>query len=192
MTIRAAVADDSCHLAYLINLAGEGIPACLWRQLAPDQPDPLVTGSQRASRRQGGFSYRNAMVAEEAGEILGMVLHYRLDDPYDIGDIKDYPEVVRPAVELESLVPGSWYINAIATYEAHRRKGVAASLMDVSEQVARDRGCRTLSLIVTSQNRAALNFYKRRGFRPYVSRPSIPFEGFRGKGDWLLLIKHSR
>lgn len=72
----------------------------------------------RAARESGGFSYRNAHVAERDGRVVAMLLGYRLPEPYDAGDLEALPSVVRPLVELEALAPGSWYVNAVAALEA--------------------------------------------------------------------------
>ncbi|MEX0607631.1 MAG: hypothetical protein WD382_04685 [Halofilum sp. (in: g-proteobacteria)] len=123
--IREARPADSRQLAELMNAAGEGIPAYLWARMAPPGEDPLDFGTRRVGRREGAFSYRNMQVAVVDGVLAGMLLSYRLPDPYDIEWREDLPSIVRPALELESLVPGSWYINAIATVAAMRGRGIA-------------------------------------------------------------------
>ncbi len=55
---------------------------------------------------------------------------------YDVSDINDYPKELIPLVELEALAPGSWYINAIATYEQYRGQGIASQLLKQCEQDA--------------------------------------------------------
>ena len=45
---------------------------------------------------------------------MGMVISYQLENPYLIGDLYDYPEMMHPLIELETMVPGSWYINGVA------------------------------------------------------------------------------
>jgi ribosomal protein S18 acetylase RimI-like enzyme len=189
MTIRDATTDDVEHLAFLINLAGEGLPAHLWRGMAEPQEDPLSVGASRAAREEGSFSYRNAKIFEIDGSVAGMLLSYSLADPYDKEMINDCPAVVRPLLELESEVPGSWYVNAIATYEQFRGRGVASALMSACEELARAASASMLSLIVSSDNRVAQAFYLKLGYEEIGSRPMVAFTGGPGDRHWLLMAK---
>ncbi len=111
MAITNARLEHARDLAYLINLAGEGIPEYLWNGMAIAGQSALDVGAQRAARNEGNFSYRNARVCCDGDALQGMVLAYRQPDPYDTGNLDDYPAPVRPLVELEAQAPGSWYIN---------------------------------------------------------------------------------
>ena len=82
--IRKGTAADSGELADLMNQAGEGIPVYLWSQMAGPDVDPMTYGAQRVRRREGAFSYRNIQVATVDGALAGMLLAYRLPDPYDL------------------------------------------------------------------------------------------------------------
>lgn len=62
MIIQRALKENATDLAFLINLAGEGIPRYLWSEMAEDGQDPMEVGRSRASREEGGFSYTNARV----------------------------------------------------------------------------------------------------------------------------------
>lgn len=189
MNIRDATVDDARHLAFLINLAGEGLPHTLWRQMAAPGEDPQAVGARRAARDEGSFSYRNARILDIDGSVAGMVLGYRLPDPYAIGDLDDYPAVVRPLVELESVVAGSWYINAIATYEEFRGRGVASALMRACGETAIRAGATKLSLIVASENRGAHALYLKLGYREIGSRPLVTYRGGPEGGQWLLMVR---
>lgn len=189
MEIRNARKADARDLAYLINLAGEGIPEYLWGAMAGSGESAIDVGAGRAAREEGSFSYTNARVCDEGGTLLGMILAYRQPDPYEMGDLAAYPEVVRPLITLEAQAPGSWYINAIATYEQHRGKGVARKLTDDTEARARLQGCGYLSLIVASENTLASGMYRYLGFRAVASAPVIPYPGCRHGGNWVLMTK---
>src|SRR4051794_36491738 len=62
---------------------------------------------------------------------------------------------------------------------AFRRVGIGAKLIDALGKWASARGLRKLSLMVTSVNRGAIDFYERIGFRmscairPYPNDPAI-------------------
>lgn len=190
MLIRQARQDDCRALAELINIAGEGIPQWLWQQAASGSEDAMSVGAARAAGDSGGFSYTNAHVVElNDGAIAAMLLGYRLADPYDSGDSASAPEVVRPLIELESLAPGTWYINAIATFEDWRGEGLGSQLLALAHELASASGADALSLIVASENRGANRLYQRQGYTVRASRPVVGFPGCRFSGDWLLMCK---
>jgi ribosomal protein S18 acetylase RimI-like enzyme len=189
VNLRDATAGDARDLAILINLAGEGLPDYLWRQMAGPGESPLSIGARRAAREEGSFSYRNARILEIDDAVAGMVLSYLLPDPYDLGEPDDYPAVVRPLVELEARVPGSWYVNAIATYEEFRGRGVASALMSACEDMGNAAGAPKLSLIVASENEGARALYGKLGYREIDARPLMTYPGGPNGGTWLLMLK---
>ncbi len=189
MNIQDAQKSDAEALAYLINLAGEGIPYYLWSTKAEAGVDPFAIGKQRASREEGGFSYTNASVVRNGANVVGMILSYQLDDPYITGDLDDVPEVVRPLVVLESKAPGSWYINAIATVDAYRGKGLATRLLTDAEARASAKGIHQMSLIVASENTSARDLYLKLGYEIRASLPVVDYPGCLHGGNWELMIK---
>ena len=192
MNIRDATKRDANHLVFLINLAGEGLPEYLWRQMTKEGQDPLTFGALTAKREEGSFSYRHARIVEIDGQVAGMLLSYLLPDPYDIGELHSYPDVIRPLVELEAKVPGSWYINAIATYEQFRGRGVASALMSACDGFAQTACATKLSLIVASENEGARALYLKLGYQEIASRPLLVFPGGPDGGEWLLMVKNLR
>ncbi len=189
LIVRDAEEAEARDIAYLLNLAGEGIPEYLWRGGVKGKESPLDVGTRRAAREEGVFSYTRARVCTADNRLVGMVLSYRQPDPYGVGDLSEYPEVVRPLVELEAQAPGSWYINAIATFEGHRGKGVARTLLADVEDRARAKLCDRLSLIVASENPGAKRLYEHIGFKPVTSLPVVPYPGCLHAGDWILMIR---
>jgi hypothetical protein len=123
-SLRPARKEEARALAQLIDIAGEGFGTYLWSQAAGPGESALDVGMRRAQRDEGGFSYKNAVVAESGGKIAGLLLGYRLADPYDTGDLDRLPPLVRPLVELESIAPASWYVNALAAFPEFRNKGL--------------------------------------------------------------------
>ena len=150
---------------------------------------PLDFGAKRAARDEGGFSYTNARICVEDCMLMGMIISYRQPDPYDVGELSEYPDVVRPLVQLEARAAGSWYINAIATYEEHRGKGVARALIANAEARARSEGCDLMSLIVASGNAGATRLYEYLGFNAVASLPVVPYPGSLHGGNWVLMTK---
>lgn len=189
MAIRNARKNDARDLAGLINLAGHGLPEYMWQNMADEGESAQDVGVARAAREDGGFSYRHARVYEHNGKVAGMAVAYQLPDPYDVGTLTDVPEVVKPLVELEALAPGSWYLNALATFESYRGQGIARQLMADSALIARSRRCQSISLIVASENVAANSLYKRLGYQEKARKPVIPYPGCAHGGDWVLMVK---
>lgn len=189
MEIANATREDAAQLAYLINLAGEGIPEFLWQGMVEDTESPLEVGAKRAAREEGGFSYRNAKVIRQEGKVAGMIISYQLDAPYETGDLSEYPDVVRPLIELEAQAPGSWYINALATSEQFRGLGIASILLQDAEQQACAQGVSTMSIIVASENPSAKKLYLNQGYQLQTSRPVVEYPNCIHGGDWELLTK---
>jgi len=184
--LRPAARSDARSIAALIDMAGEGIPSLLWGMSKPDEISTLDYGETRAAREGVNFCYQNATIAQCADGVAGMVLAYPLEaEDFDINDI---PEIVRPLVELESLAPGSLYINAIGVYPVHRGRGLGGTLLESAHAAGKLARCQSTSLIVAAENRAA-NLYKRCGYEVTAKRPVVPFPGFPHGGDWVLMIK---
>ena len=139
--------------------------------------------------RTGGFSYRNAIVAEVGGEIAACLVGYRLDDPYDLGDLEDIPPLVRPLVLLEAKAPGSWYVNVLATFPEFRRQGIGMELLGIAEEKAREEGAHALSVIVAGENEPAARLYAAAGYEALATVPIVAFPGCPHGGDWLLMVK---
>jgi ribosomal protein S18 acetylase RimI-like enzyme len=188
-TFRPAAKADASALAVLVDIAGEGLPAYLWSTLKAPGQSILEVGRERAAREEGGFSYRNAVVAEVGGEVAACLVGYRLDDPYDLGNLAGIPELVRPLVLLEAKARGSWYVNVLATFPEFRRQGIGLELLGIAEQKARAAGAGAMSVIVAGENEAAARLYRRAGFTAAALEPIVPFPGYTHTGDWVLLTK---
>lgn len=102
--------------------------------------------------------------------MAAMLLGYRLDEPYNMGDLSELPDFVRPAVELEAAAPGSWYVNAVAVFPAFRGRGFGTELMALAERLAAETGAAELSLIVLEENAGAKALYERLGYAERTRR----------------------
>jgi len=189
MQLRPANSADSSHIAHLTNLAGEGLPEYLWAADAPPGVSPLAFGASRAARAEGNFSYLNVVICEENGQVLGMLLSMAQPAPYELPNLNELPPQVKPLIELEALAPGSYYINAIGTYEHCRGRGIGTRLMGEAEKLSAAQGINTLSLIVASENRSAERLYLKLGYMPRERLPVIEYTGILHGGDWILMTK---
>jgi len=187
--IRPARTSDAVALAGLIDIAGEGIPVYLWNQMKTPGQSVFEFGRARAARDEGGFSYRNATVAEVDGEVVAALIDYRLEDPYETGNLAELPDVVRPLVVLESKAPSSWYINVVAAFPEFRGHGIGARLLARAEERGRAQGAKSVSMIVASENEGAVRLYARSGYKEIARAPVVDYPGCAHGGDWLLMVK---
>jgi len=188
-TLRPSRKSDAVALAALIDIAGEGLPVYLWNRMKPPEQSVFEFGRGRAAREQGNFSYKNATVAEVGGEVVAALVDYRLEDPYETGNLAELPEVVRPLVMLESKAPGSWYINVVAAFPEFRGQGIGARLLALAEERGRAHGATSVSMIVASENAGAVRLYARSGYKETARASVVDYPGCAHGGDWVLLVK---
>jgi len=189
MTIREAHKSDAAELAKLIDYAGEGLPFYLWRQMAAPGEDPWEIGRQRAARDTGGFSYRNSVVAEVDGKVVGALVGYPVADEPEAIDPDSTPPMFVPLRELENLAPGTWYVNSVAVFPEARGLGLGSALMRCAERTASDLGLRGISLIVSDANDSARRLYERLGYRETGSRPMVKEQWQNAGENWVLMIR---
>lgn len=187
--IRPARKSDAPLLARLIDIAGEGIPSFLWQSAAEPGESALDVGRRRAERDEGGFSWTNARVADLGGEVVAMLLGYRQPDRLPDIDFSEIPAFLHPLLELESLVPGSWYINALAVLPEHRGAGLGSRLLAEAGGLAARARATTISLIVDDANEGAKRLYDRHGYVQIARRPALPIPGGESHADWVLLVR---
>jgi len=186
---RYATPDDALAMTELVNIAGEGLPLHLWTTLAEPEGSPWDIGQQRARRDNGSFSYRNTILIELGGDVVSALISYPLPDQPEPVNCEELPEIVVPLQELEDLVPGTWYINVLATYPEHRGSGYGAGLLSIAEQLAADAGKTSMSIIVSDANTGARRLYERHGYTELAARPMIK-ESWENTGKtWVLLEK---
>lgn len=168
-------------------MAGEGLPLYVWGRLAEAGQSAWEVGYERARREQGGFSYRNAVMREEGGRVAAALIGYPLPDAPEPTDYSQLPPLFVPLQQLEDEVPGTWYVNVLATYPEFRRRGHAEALLQVAAQLATESRRHGLSIIVADSNRAARRLYQRAGYREIAQRPMVK-EQWPGPGsNWVLL-----
>jgi GNAT superfamily N-acetyltransferase len=186
---RPARKSDAAALAILVDIAGEGMPSYMWSRMGEPGQSAFEVGRARAAREEGGFSYRNAIVAEIDGEVAACLVDYHLNDPYDPGDLNALPEMVRPLVELEAKAPGSWYVNVLATFPEFRGQGIGARLLALAEERGREQKAASASMIVASENAGAMRLYARSGYKEVARARVVEFPGCAHGGDWVLMVK---
>ena len=163
---RAAEKRDCLKLAELRNIASDGIMEYLLHDLIPGMK-PIQVAASDMEKDKDPHTYRNAIVAMEETNIIGMAFSY----PSYYHEITDKMRKFFPADRLEHLshfyssrVENSWYLDALCVLQSHRRRGIGERLISLTKERAVENGYNTLSLIARADNELALPLYKRTGF----------------------------
>jgi ribosomal protein S18 acetylase RimI-like enzyme len=189
ITIRPATPEDADALAQLINFAGEGMPFNYWESIAEEGETPWDVGRRRAQREEGGFSYKNATIAELDGEAAACLIGYAIPGEPEPIDYDSMSAVAVPLQELENLSPGSWYVNVLAAFPEHRGKGLGTKLLEVAQERGADARCSEMSIIVSDANEGARRLYERCGYRTRARRELVRDDGVKDGRNWVLLVK---
>jgi len=176
-------------MAELVNFAGDGLPLYLWAMQAGDGQSPWDVGIDRARRGIGGFAREHTVVREIANAAAACLIGYPLGDSPQLDDKDEVSNMLRPLLELEGLVPGTWYVNVLATVPEHRGNGYGAELLRIGETIASDASCTGMSLIVSDANVGARRLYKRLGYSERATRPMVKEKWQHEGKNWALLVK---
>ncbi|NBZ88163.1 GNAT family N-acetyltransferase [Stagnihabitans tardus] len=188
MLIREAKASDAADLVRYINMAADDLPLHFWKRSVGPEGDPWAWGRERAMRETGGFSYRNAWLAEVEGQVAACLLGYPAED--EPGPIDpDTPPIFVPLLELEALAPGSWYLNVLATDGAFRGKGCGSALLAHAEAVTRATGRQVVSLIAADTHLDALRLYRAKGYQEVARRAVVKQDWDVAATEWILFTK---
>jgi ribosomal protein S18 acetylase RimI-like enzyme len=187
--MRPARKGESRIIAELFEIASDGVADYVWSTLQGDYPGlPLLEiGRRRYERESTAFSYQNCLMAEDGGQVLGMMHAYPVDPP---GDAAPAPRPVDPILKPYSELgaPGSLYIAAIAVQPGSRNQGIGTRFLAAARERARNGGLRELSLLCFANNTGARRFYDRQGFIVVDWRPVVPHPMIRHTGDVLLML----
>lgn len=166
LRIRAADASDGAVLGELTTIAADGLLDAVLGGLVPQQtPAQLMSRIFRTGNST--YSWKNATVAEVAGEPAGMLLAYPAKDfnPTD-NDGEIPPERLQMFRPLEQLKPSDgYYVSALAVYPDFRSSGIASKLLAHAREEARSKGFDSISLHVFEHNDSARRLYEKEGFK---------------------------
>jgi ribosomal protein S18 acetylase RimI-like enzyme len=189
MNIRAATPADCLAIAELAQMAGDNIPGYFWADTQKPGQSVVEAGAELARSETANFSYRNVLLACRQHDIAAMMLAYRLPAAADNTDNPlDFPEFVRPMIELEQCVAESFYINMLATYPRFRGQGAGSALLAEVDRLALAAGCALISIEVFASNEGALRLYRRLGYEEVERRPMVASD-YHPAGDVLLLTR---
>ena len=186
---RGATPADAEVVAELFDMAIGGLAAHRWGERAGNAGDGMAFGRQLIAGDEGRFSYRNAIVAEVDGKVIGVMVG-RLEP---LAGFEPRPELerspIKPLFELEELAGGMWLLRGVAVRPQHRGKGIARTLLAKAEELARKSGAGRLAIIAAEENAAVVTLYRDHGFETLARRPVVPWPDAPHNGDWLLLVK---
>jgi GNAT superfamily N-acetyltransferase len=189
VSLRPARMSDCRRIAELFRISSEGIADYVWNEMRDEFPELslLEIGERRYRREATAFSYQNCLVAERAGEVIGMMNSFVIEPPAEEQDPTPPPDpVLSPYAELEA--PGSLYIAGVALLPEHRGRGIGTLMLAAARQKARGIGASELSLLCFESNPGARRLYEREGFRVTCRRPIVPHPLIHAAGDVLLMV----
>ncbi len=186
--LRAARPADCRRIAELFEISSDGVADYVWSQLQADYPglSLLEIGARRYARESTAFSYQNCVVAERAGEVIGMLHAFAIEPALGPPAVPAAIDpVLRPYAELE--VPGSLYLSGLALLPGERGQGVGTRLLGIARERAQALGCAELSLICFAGNAGARRLYERHRFTVIDRRDIVPHPMIYVTGEALLM-----
>ncbi len=181
MRIRPATPSDAPEIVTLTSLASGGLIDFLFQDLNIDatRDEVLKTG---VLDEVGELSYRNTDVAVARDRVVGIATSYPAARHRMTADIQQLFTAERLRVLqdfYQSRVEGSWYLDTLAVKPEFQRQGIGTQLILATQEKAKLRGFKQLSLITFADNINAITLYQRLGFEPVKSiklgaHPQLP------------------
>lgn len=181
---RVGQKQDCLPIAELIDTASGGVVDFLFHDLIPGiTPVQVVAGNLERDREP--YTFRNALVAESDGNVLGAALSYPSGYHGISHEMRSFfPEDRLGALEefYASRVEQSLYLDAIGVKEAFRSHGIGRRLISLVKEKARKQGLKSVSLIAFADNTRARRLYHELDFHdvkhiPLEAEGRIPHEG---------------
>lgn len=189
ISFRFGQAEDIDAVADLVIDAGGGLYEFLIGGLVPGVSARDMI-RYAVSDEETLFSYTNAILAEQAGGVLGLALCYP-------GDEFGLPWVVRNVIPggrldhvrglLDADVRGTLYLNSLAVGQSARGQGVARLLLGCVGTLAAELEFDRVTLHVWADNAAALRLYGSVGFDIVETVPIAPHERLPHHGGMHLM-----
>lgn len=116
------------------------------------------------------YSYRRVWVDESEGRVVGILDMYPYKDQKII-DVVLRHNYAKTGLPISTVIfddqeawPHEWYIDSLAVHPDHWGEGIASSLMDEAEKIAKDHGYNIISLNVDKENPRAQKLYVHKGY----------------------------
>ena len=165
-SIRLGLPSDAPVIAKHLCRAGGGLMDYLLDGVVPDvEADQLL--AVNVAEENTALSYENAVVVETNDGVQGVLLAY----PFEEFNISSTMEMFVPKEKLDHVrelyahrLDDSFYVHALSVDEALNGQGIGRAFLDLSYEMAEDRGFSTVSLHVWKDNQRALSLYQANGF----------------------------
>ena len=187
VAFRPAKRDECRTIARLYSISSDGLADYIWTTLAKPGEDILDVGERRYSNEDLLFSYKNCLVAEHKGKIIGMLVAFPMYLPDGPNAANEPDPVLVPYAKLEK--DSTYYIMGVAVFPEYRGKGIGTGFLELAAEKAREYGLSQLSLIVFEQNEGAKRLYERHGFYEIAREAVIPHHLIHYTGCALLMVK---
>ena len=183
---RFALLKDATHLISLANSTVEGFAQHLWEDLDGEGETALQFGLRV---QQGFIEKKQAIVAEIDEKIASLLVSYKIGmEPKSF--MPGVNAGLNAQLALHALVPGSWYIHALAVAQDHRGLGLGSRMIGLSEKFAGAEKCTQCSLLVLNKNANAIKLYEHLGYKVIASSPVVKNGWQNSATDWLLMTKN--
>lgn len=171
--IRNARKEDCPELYDLIHEIFVDMELPLLNLLDPDVLKAAMVRSMHEDVYR--FSFRNGLVYEENGEILGCCFGYPgASEPIIDAALRTaFKEMHVTAPNLfpdSETFAGEWYLDSIVTKQSARGKGVAYQLLQALPTLASAAGETVIGLNCEKDNQQAKKLYEKVGFRTVSER----------------------
>lgn len=184
--IRRAEADDSAFLAQAALDCSHGVMDFLWRAMAWPGTSPLDFLTGAFAGGEGPVSYKNCLVAEFGGALVGMAQGAQLP-PLDPEEPLAHP-VMTPYAVLQQDDSLHW--TAFAVVPEYRGCGIGSALLSAMDARAHGENLSRLTMIVFEENDRAVTLYRRFGYAVVDRHPLVVVPGMQYcSGDALLMEK---
>ena len=184
---RPARKEECRTIARLYSISSDGLSDYIWTSLAGPGEDILDVGERRYSNEDLLFSYKNCLVAEHEGEIIGMLVAFPMHLPDGPNAANEPDPVLAPYAKLEK--DRCYYIMGVAVFPEYRGRGIGTRFLELAAGKALEYGLPQLSLIVFEQNEGAKRLYERHGFYEIMREEVVPHELIHYTGYALLMVK---
>ncbi|MEQ9619931.1 MAG: GNAT family N-acetyltransferase [Deltaproteobacteria bacterium] len=184
---RPAEKADCRTIAKLFSIASDGVADYVWTKLAEPGEDILEVAERRYSRDDLLFGYKNCVVAELGGEVIGMMVSFPMYSTENAEPEAEADPVLAPYSKLEQH--DSYYISGIAVFPDYRGMGIGTKFLEIAERKARENKLSRISLIVFEQNEGAKRLYERHAFYETAREKVVPHELIHYTGYALLMVK---
>jgi len=165
--IRQARHEDTKALAPLLYLAMGEIAHGLAGESSYEKTLAVLARYMGMSACR--LSTENIWVCEEGGEVAGVMVLYAGAEACAL-DVPILRSLGRETPFEQECPPNGWYLDALATAEAFRGRGIAKKLICEGKILGKARGHATFWLVADAQKQGLARFYKGLGFAAHEER----------------------